>query len=164
MKRLLFLGLLTTLPLALAGICFPQKPTFSGTWKQSSELCVPKRTDDVIRHIDHHGSDLVVETTILRSSGPPRHAVQRYRTDGSTSVSTGADGDEFHTSVVWKDQSLMFSIEEHEDGHVIISNETWTLIENESELRVDREYPDVSTDRTRVTLIYLRQSPDVVGR
>jgi hypothetical protein len=165
MRRRLFLGLLTTLLVVPAGICSPQKPTFSGTWKQSNERCVPKRTGDVIRHIDHHGSDLVVETTILRSSGPPRRAVQRYRTDGSTSVSTGADGDEFHTSIVWKDQSLMFSIEEHEDGRVIISNETWTLIENGSELRVDRENPDVSADRTRKqTLIYLRQSPDVVGR
>ena len=52
--------------------------------------------------------------------------MQRYTTDGKVSMSTGADGDEFHTSVVWKESSLVFSIEEHEDGRILLSRETWT--------------------------------------
>ena len=76
---------------------------------------------------------------MLRNSGPPRHAVQRYSTDGRTSVSTGADGDEFHTSVTWSGPSLVFAVEEHEDGRIILSKETWTLIENGAALERCRE-------------------------
>jgi hypothetical protein len=97
MKRRLFLGLLPTLLLVLGGICLPPNPNFSGTWKQSNERCVPKRTGDAILHIDHRDPDLTVETALLRSSGVTRRAVQRYSTNGKTSVSTGADGYEFHT-------------------------------------------------------------------
>jgi hypothetical protein len=57
--------------------------------------------------------DLTVETTILRDSGAARHALQHYTTDGKSSISTGADGDEFHTCVVWSGQGLVFSVEEH---------------------------------------------------
>ena len=80
--------------------------------------------------IDYHDSQLTVDTTILSSSSAPRHASQHYTTDGKTSVSTGADGDEFHTSVVWSGRDLVFSIEEHEDGRVLLSRETWMLIDN----------------------------------
>jgi hypothetical protein len=165
MRRRLFFCLLTTLLLAPAGICLPPEPNFSGTWKQSNERCVPKRTGDVIRHIDHRGSDLIVETTALRTSEPPRHAVQHYSTDGATSVSTGADGDEFHTSIVWNGQSLVFSIEEHENGRVLHSKETWTLIESGSTLQISRENLDASANGVRPqTLIYLRQSQRSGGR
>ena len=126
---------------------------------------MPKRTGDVTRAIDHRGSDLTVETTALRTAGPPRHAMQRYSTDGRTSVSTGSDGDEFHTSLVWKDQSLVFSIEEHEDGRIIHSKETWTLIGKGDLLQVDREMLDLPAGEARKErLIYLRHSPDVAGR
>jgi hypothetical protein len=101
---------------------------------------------------------LIVETTMVRSAGPLRHAVQRYSTDGKTSVSTGADGDEFHTSIAWKGPSLTFSVEEHEDGRILLSKETWTLIENGSALQRDREDANTSAGGTRKqTLIYLRQ-------
>ena len=43
-----------------------------------------------------------------------RHAVQRYTTDGVESKSTGADGGEFHSIVVWKDGTLVFDITEME--------------------------------------------------
>lgn len=56
--------------------------------------------------------------------------MQKYTTDGIVSVSTGADGEEFHTSVVWKDASPIFSIEEHEDSRILRSNETWSVIED----------------------------------
>jgi hypothetical protein len=68
--------------------------------------------------------------------------VQKYTTDGGVSVSTGADGDEFHTSVVWKDSSLVFAVEEHEDGRILHSQETWSLIESGATLQRIRERPD----------------------
>jgi hypothetical protein len=157
MKTRLFLVLLSTLLLSPVGISAPPHPDFSGTWKQSNERCVPKRSGDVTLRIDHHDPDLTVETTMLRNSGPPRHAVQHYRTDGKTSVSTGADGDEFHTSITWQGQSLVFSVEEHEDGRILLSKETWTLIENGTELQREREDAKGPADTPRrQTLVYLR--------
>jgi hypothetical protein len=96
---------------------------FSGLWKQDNDRCQPMRSGDVTLHVEHHDPEFTVETTISRASGP-RRAVQRHTTDGRVSVSTGADGDEFHTSVVWKESSLVFSIEEHEDGRILRSKET----------------------------------------
>ena len=159
MNRRLFLGCLPALLLVTTEICSPPNPNFSGTWKQSNERCVPKRTGDAILHIDHRDPDLIVETTVLRSSGPSRHAVQRYSTDGKASVSTGADGDEFHTSVVWSGQSLVFSVEEHEDGRIIPSRETWTLIENGAALERCRERNGSQAQAETQTIIYLREMP-----
>jgi len=160
MKRRLFLGLLSTLLLAHFALCLPPNPNFSGTWKQSNDRSVPPRKGEVTLRIDHRDPDLIVETTAQRASSPPRHAVQRYTTDGKTSISTGADGDEFHTSIVWNGPTLIFSIEEHEDGRIILSKETWTLIDNGAALQRDRELSDKSADGTRKqTLLYLRQPP-----
>jgi len=160
MKRRFFLSLLPTLLLLPAALSAPPNPNFSGTWKQSNERSVPPRKGDVTLRIDHRDPDLIVETTAQRASGPPRHAVQRYTTDGKTSVSTGADGDEFHTSIVWNGPSLVFSIEEHEDGRIILSKETWTLIDNGAALQRDRENLNASANATpKQTLIYLRQPP-----
>jgi hypothetical protein len=114
-------------------------PDFSGLWKQDNDRCQPKRNGDVTLRIEHHGPELTVETSISRNSSSSRHAVQKYTTDGKISVSTGADGDEFHTSVVWKDFSLVFSIEEHEDGRVLHSKETWSIIEDGTTLERVRE-------------------------
>ncbi len=125
---------------------------------------MPKRNGDVTLGIEYHDPDLVVETTALRSSGSPHHAVQHYTTDGKVSISTGADGDEFHTSIVWQGQSLIFSIEEHEDGRIILSKETWTLVDNGAELQRVREGVNASSDGpAKQTLIYLRQAPQTVG-
>lgn len=118
-------------------------PDFSGTW----------RSGDVTLRIDHHDPLLTVETNILRDSGAPRHALQHYTVDGKVSVSTGADGDEFHTSVVWDGQGLTFSIEEHEDGRILLSTERWTLLENGKELQRVRE----RSSGEKRTLLYLRQ-------
>jgi hypothetical protein len=139
--------------LAATGVSASANGNFSGTWKQSNERCVPKRTGDVTLHIDHRDPDLIVETTVLRGSEPPRHAVQRYSTDGRTSVSIGADGDEFHTSVTWSGSSLVFAVEEHEDGRILLSKETWTLLENGAVLRRIRER---SNDEKKQTLIYAK--------
>jgi hypothetical protein len=153
MKRRLFLTLLPTLLLAPTGICSPPNPNFSGTWKQSNERCQPKRTGEVMLRIDHQGHRLTVETTILRESAQPRHAIQLYTTDGNVSVTTGADGDEFHTSVTWSGPTLVFAVEEHEDGRILLSKETWTLLENGGVLQRVRERSD---GNEKQTLIYTR--------
>jgi hypothetical protein len=153
MKRRLFLTWLLSLLLAPAGICSPPNPNFSGAWKQNNERCTPKRTGDVTLKIEHNDPVLTVETTVLRNSGSTRHAVQRYSTDGKTTVSTGADGDEFHTSVTWSGSSLVFAVEEHEDGRILHSRETWTLLEEGTVLQRVRE---PSEGGNRQTLIYTR--------
>jgi hypothetical protein len=154
----MFLGLLLAIPMVPAGLLSQPNPDFSGTWQQSNERSSPKRMGNVTLQIQHRNPELTVETTIVRGSGATRHAVQRYTTDGKSSLSTGADGDEFHTSIVWNGQSLVFSIEEHEDGRILLSKETWTLIENGAALQRVRE--PVSPDGAgKQTLIYLRQAP-----
>ena len=132
-------------------------PDFSGLWKQDNDPCQPKRGGDVVLQIEHKNPELTVETSISHGSLNPRHAVQKYTTDGKVSVSTGADGDEFHTSVIWEDANLVFSIEEHEDGRIIRSKETWLLIENGATLQKTRE----RADGERQILLFRRQQPAV---
>jgi hypothetical protein len=151
---LLFAGVM-----APSGICLPPNTDFSGTWKQSNERSTPARMGNVTLHIDHRDPDMTVETTILRGSGAPRHALQHYTTDGKSSLSAGADGDEFHTSVVWSEESLIFSVEEHEDGRIILSRETWTLIQNGDALERCRERNGTQDRTGKQTIIYLRDAP-----
>jgi hypothetical protein len=120
-------------------------PDFSGSWKQDNDRCQPQRSGDVTIDIQHRDPELTVETTISRDHASPRHAVQRYSTDGKISVSTGVDGDEFHTSIVWKGSDLVFSIEEHEDGRILQSKETWSVIDNGATLERIRERPNGET-------------------
>jgi hypothetical protein len=114
-------------------------PDFSGLWKQDNDRCQPKRSGDITLRIEHLAPAFTVETTISRASASSRQAVQKYTTDGKVSVSTGTDGDEFRTSIVWKDSSLVFSIEEHEDGRILLSKETWSIIEDGATLERIRE-------------------------
>jgi hypothetical protein len=160
MKRRAFLGLLLPIAMAPPGICAQSNPDFSGTWKQSNERSTPRRMGNVTLKIDHRDPELTVATTILRGSASPRRALQQYSTDGKVSTSTGADGDQFHTSIVWMGQSLVFMVEEHEDGRVLRSQETWTLIENGAALERVREPLSGSPDGAgKQTLIYLREAP-----
>jgi hypothetical protein len=125
---------------AITATAWSQAPAdFSGQWKQDNDRCQPKRNGNVSLRIEQHDPEFTVETTISRGSANPRHAVQKYTTDGKVSVSTGADGDEFHTSIVSKDSSLVFSIEEHEDGRILQSKETWSVIEQGATLERIRE-------------------------
>jgi hypothetical protein len=130
-------------------------PDFSGLWKQDNDRCQPKRSADVTLHIEHHDPELTVETSISHGSLSSGHAVQKYTTDGGVSVSTGTDGDEFHTTVVWKDSSLVFTIEEHEARRTLHSQETWSLIENDATLQRTRERPNGE----KQILFYRRSSP-----
>ncbi|MGO9338711.1 MAG: hypothetical protein ACLPY1_14515 [Terracidiphilus sp.] len=128
---------------AAAAVAWSQgTPDFSGLWKQDNDRCQPKRNGDVTLHIEHRDPEFTVETTISRASASPRHAVQKYTTNGIVSISTGTDGDEFHTSVVWKDSNLNLSIEEHEDGRILQSKETWSVIEDSATLERIRERPN----------------------
>jgi len=148
--------LLSILP-AAAGA--QARPDFSGLWKQDNERSLPKRNGDVTLRIEHRDPDLAVETTVTRGTQGARHAVQRYTTGGKVSISTGTDGDEFHTSVVWKEQSLVFGVEEHEDGRILLSRETWTLSENGAVLERVRESLDAPAGEAgKRTLIYVRQA------
>jgi hypothetical protein len=156
LKRRMVPGLLLAVLMVPAAIDGQANPDFSGNWKQSNERSRPMRTGDVALHIDHRDPEMTLETTIVRGSAAPRHAVQRYTTDGKLSISTGVDGDEFHTSIVWSGQSLVFSVEEHEDGRIILSKETWTLIENGAALQRVRER---ANGNEKQTLIYLREAP-----
>ena len=137
----IFLGILL-LSTATAVAWSQGTPDFSGLWKQDNDRCQPKRNGDVTLRIEHHDPKLTVETSISSNSASSRHAIQKYTTDGKVSVSTGADGDEFNTSVVWKDSSLVFLIEEHEDGRIIQSKETWSVIEDGATLERIRERPN----------------------
>lgn len=137
----IFLGIV--LLSTAAAVAWPQgTPDFSGLWKQDNDRCQPKRNGDVTLRIEHHAAEFTVGTSISRNSASSRHAVQKYTTDGKVSMSTGADGDEFNTSVVWKDSSLVFSIEEHEDGRILQSKETWSVIEDGATLERIRERPN----------------------
>jgi hypothetical protein len=143
-KKLIYrsvrIGLSMLLLSAVTVAAWPQTvPDFSGLWKQDNDRCQPKRSGDVTLHIEHHDPELTIETSISFGSQISRHAVQKYTTDGKVSVSTGADGDEFRTSVVWKDSSLVFAIEEHEDGRILHSQEMWSIIENGATLQRTRE-------------------------
>jgi hypothetical protein len=129
--------------LSTAAAMWPQATAdFSGLWKQDNDRCRPKRKGDVTLRIEHHNPKLTVETSISQDSASLRHAVQEYTIDGKVSASTGADGDKFDSSVVWKDSSLVFSIEEHEDGRILQSKETWSVIEEGATLERIRERPN----------------------
>jgi hypothetical protein len=128
--------------IAIPGVCAQPAVNFSGRWTQDNDRCQPKRNGNVTLHIEHHDPELTVETLISRGSLSSGHAMQKYTTDGRVSASTGADGDEFHTSAVWKDSSLIFTIEEHEVGRILHSQETWALIENGAMLQRIRERPN----------------------
>jgi hypothetical protein len=143
--------------LLLAAVTVPAHaqatPDFSGQWKQDNDRCQPKRNGDVALRIEQQGSELTVETSISRNAASSRHALQKYTTDGKVSVSIGADGDEFHTSAIWEDANLVFAIEEHEDGRILRSKETWSLIEKGATLQRTRE----RADGEKQILLYRRQ-------
>lgn len=140
--------------IAIQAVAWPQAaPDFSGVWKQDNDHCLPKRNGDVTLRIEHHDPELTIETSISHDSANLRRAIQTYTTDGRSSISTGADGDEFVTAVAWKDASLVFSIEEHERGSILRSTEIWLLIENGATLQRIR----TRAEGGKQTLFYQRR-------
>jgi hypothetical protein len=71
---------------AVTALARPQAtPDFSGLWEQDNDRCQPKRTGDVRLHIEHHGAELVVETSIAHASPPsarPAEVHDRWRSLG----------------------------------------------------------------------------------
>ncbi len=129
------------------------RPDFSGSWKQDGAHSLPARTGEVTLHIEQHDPDLIVETTANRPAHPSEHAVQHYTTDGKESVTTGADGDIFHTKITWKDQALVFAIVEREDGRVIDSTELWSLTDGGKTLKRVRHSAKTNGEQT---ILYTR--------
>ncbi len=128
------------------------KPNFSGTWKKDNAHSTPARPGEVTMRIEHHDPELIVNLTITRPSAPEQHVQQRYTTDGKESVSTGADGDSYHTKVVWRDGALVFTIVEHEDDNLINSLEVWSVSPDGGTLtRVRRG------ESGEQTIVYVRQ-------
>jgi len=93
--------------LAMAVVAWPQKaPDFSAC---RSRIMIAANGDVMATsrlRIELRNSRLTVQTTMSRGSDLLRHAIQAYTTDGKRSASTGADGDEFLTAVIWKSTSL----------------------------------------------------------
>jgi hypothetical protein len=81
-----------------------------------------------------------------------RHALQRDTTDAVESKSTGADGDEFHSIVVWSDGTLVFDITEIEGSKRLKSTKIWSLIGGGESLKRVRT-TETAGDQT---LIYVR--------
>ena len=129
------------------------KLNFSGTWKKDPDRSATIRPGTVTLHIDHHDPDLRVEMTIARPNDPEQHADQHYTTDGKESVSTGTDGDSFHTRVTWQGRDLAFTIEEHEEGRILSSTELWSLSPDGNILTRLRRGA-----KGEQTITYLRQS------
>ncbi len=154
--RTLLVGLLLAAMSAAASS--QSAPEFSGLWQQDNDRCQPKRKGEVTLRIEHRDPSLTVETLIVPNSAISLHAVQNYTTDGKVSVSTGADGDEFDTSIVWKNSSLLFSIEEHEDGRILRSKETWSVIEDGATLERVRERATVGNQNLFFRRITARNS------
>ena len=128
-------------------------PDFSGLWKQDNAHSIPARSGDTTLRIEHHDPELTIETTTLRSLLPRQHAIQRYTTDGKESISTGADGDSFHTQISWHDQTLVFTIVEHEDSRIINTTEIWSLIDDGATLKRIRQS---SKSKGEQTILYTR--------
>jgi hypothetical protein len=151
------LALLAALLVAPGGLCAPPETDVSGvpgnratrTLGASPGAATCRRASITTIRIARWKQQL--------SAGPsaPRRALHHYTTDGRTSISTGTDGDEFHTSVVWNGRDLVFSIEEHEEGRVIFSHETWSVTDGGAAIEIRRER---AQDQARKqTVVYLRQ-------
>jgi len=140
MKFFVSLRLLLPMLCLLPGLLAGQRPDFSGTWKLAGGATL---------RIEHHDPELVVETL-----NKGKRALQRYTTDGRETTSTGIDGDEFHTLVLWRrGGQLFFDIQEHERGKILKSTETWSLIDGGMKLKRERVTAKAPKGRT---LIYTR--------
>jgi hypothetical protein len=145
--------------LFIAGLLFVTQlqaqshPDLTGSWKQNNDRCVPRQHGEATITITIHDPKLTVEIDSVYGQAPRSHAVKDYNTDGKPAVMKDSEGDEIDTTVAWRDQSLVFSTDEHEDGKIKHSEEVWTLIDNGTALeRVRKGFRAGQTQ----TLIYVR--------
>jgi hypothetical protein len=136
----------------LLGICANgQAPTdFTGDWREQAG----SRSQ---RHlaIKQNGQMLQVNTTVTTSKGS-RHLEVTYQIGGPETVYKGLDGDEFHSSVHWNGNALLFDTVEHEDGKELPETTIWTLSEDRNRLQVKRQSTKSAGNGESLTT-YVRQ-------
>jgi hypothetical protein len=107
-------------------------PDFTGHWGQNTASGVQRQLD-----IEQNGLTLRVKTTVTNSKGS-RQLEVTWRIGGPETVYKGLDGDEFHSSVHWDGNSLVFETVESEGGNKIPETTVWTLSEDRKSFQVKR--------------------------
>lgn len=118
--------------LSLAVSVGAQTPDFTGHWRRQADSGTQRRLE-----VEQSGKNLRVKTKETNPQGT-RNLEVKYEIGGAETTYTGLDGDEFHSSVHWEGNGLVFDIVEHEDGSVIPQKVIWTLSEDNNTLQVDR--------------------------
>jgi hypothetical protein len=108
-------------------------PDFTGHWGQDTGSGAQRHLD-----IEQNGPILQVKTTVTTSKGSHRLEVT-YRIGGPETVYKGLDGDEFHSSVHWDGNALVFDTVEHEGGRKIPETTVWTLSEDRNSFQAKRQ-------------------------
>jgi hypothetical protein len=148
------LGLLLVFSSARLG--FPQaRPNFSGTWRQINERTVPRPKDVSYSYgvvVDQHDSVLDVVISIAGGREPGELHLH-YSIGGGELVYTGLDHDEFHTTVRWRGQELLFDTVEHERGEKVLVTETWSLLEGGHTLKRVKEESGPDKRSTRIYIL-----------
>jgi hypothetical protein len=135
--------------------CAQDRPDFSGTWRQVNERTVPRPKDKSYSYrtvVDQHDSvlDVVVSVVGGREQGELR---LHYSIGGGELVYTGLDHDEFHTTVRWRGQELVFDTVEYERGQKVLVTETWSLLEGGHTLKRVKEENGQDKHSTRVYIL-----------
>lgn len=108
-----------------------QTPDFTGHWREQ----INSKTQ---LEIEQKGRKLRVTTVVTNSSGP-RNLEVNYVIGGSKTNYKGLDGDEFHTSVRWDANSLVFDTIEVENSNKIPQKAVWILSADGKSIQVSRE-------------------------
>jgi hypothetical protein len=137
-------------------LAYPQsRPDFSGTWRQNNERTVPRPKDDSYSYraiVDQHDSvlDVVVSVVGGREQGELH---LNYSIGGGELVYIGLDHDEFHTTVRWRGQELVFDTVEYERGEKVLVTETWSLLEGGHTLKRVKEENGPDKHSTRIYIL-----------
>ncbi len=142
--------------LAIPALRAQTHPDFSGVWKQANERCIPKQSGEATITIKQHDPELSVEIASRMGTAPLSRGEKLYTLNGKPTMMKDSEGDEVDNAVSWHGQSIVFSTDEHEDGRILHSEETWTLVENGAVLQ--RIRTGLKSGRTQ-TLIYLKARP-----
>jgi hypothetical protein len=71
------------------------------------------------------------------ATGSSRHLEVAWRIGGPETVYKGLDGDEFHSSVHWHGNALVFDTVEHEGGKEIPKTTVWALSKDRNSFQVE---------------------------
>jgi hypothetical protein len=149
------LAALLAVPALTAALHAETHPDFSGVWKQANERCIPKQSGEATITIKQHDPQISIEMASKMGTAPVSRGEKLYTLNGKPTMMKDSEGDEVDNSVTWHDKSIVFSTDEHEDGRILHSEETWTLVENGSVLQ--RIRTGLKSGRTQ-TLIYVKES------